>query len=200
MKVILNEDVKHLGEIGDVKNVADGFFRNYLFPRRLAVPCTPDMEAYFATRKSEIEARKEQKRKDSMSLKEKLEALEVTLSMPAGNNGKLFGAVTSGTISAFYADKGFDIERKRIEIPSRTIKNTGTYSVKVHLYEVTVAEVKVVVTAQEDIKSQGTQTATKPEDKVASTEHVVNEVSESKDEAQGSDSTPAEIKDEAKNE
>ena len=56
MKVILNDDVKHLGEMGDVKNVANGYARNYLFPRGLAVPCTPEAEAYFETKKEEIEA------------------------------------------------------------------------------------------------------------------------------------------------
>lgn len=150
MKVILNEDVKHLGEMGDVKNVANGYFRNYLFPRMLAVPCTPETEAYFATKKAEIEARKEQKRKDSMSLKEKLETLEVVISMPAGNNGKLYGAVTNQTVSDFYKKSGFEIERKKVEIPGHTIKNTGSYSVKVHLYENTVAEVKVTVKSQDD--------------------------------------------------
>ena len=81
MKVILNDDVKHLGEMGDVKNVANGYARNYLFPRGLAVPCTPEAEAYFETKKEEIEARKVQKRKDSASLKDKLEGLEVVLTI-----------------------------------------------------------------------------------------------------------------------
>ena len=138
MKVILNDDVKHLGEMGDVKNVANGYARNYLFPRGLAVPCTPEAEAYFETKKEEIEARKEQKRKDSASLKDKLEGLEVVLTMPAGSNGKLYGAAN-----------GFEIERKKIEIPGLTIKNTGSYNAKVHLYESTVAEVKITVKAQE---------------------------------------------------
>jgi large subunit ribosomal protein L9 len=150
MKVILNEDVKHLGEMGDVKNVANGYFRNYLFPRMLAVPCTPETEAYFETKKAEIEARKEQKRKDSLSLKEKLEALEVVLSMPAGNNGKLYGAVTNQTVSDFYRSNGYEIERKKIEIPGLTIKSVGSYSIKIHLYEAAFAEVKIVVKAQED--------------------------------------------------
>ncbi|MGN0728234.1 50S ribosomal protein L9 [Treponema sp.] len=154
MKVILNEDVKHLGEMGDVKNVANGYFRNYLFPRMLAVPCTPETEAYFATKKAEIEARKEQKRKDSLSLKEKLEALEVVISMPAGNNGKLYGAVTSQTIADFYKNSGFEIERKKIEIPGHTIKSTGSYSAKIHLYETSVAEVKITVKSQDDSSSE----------------------------------------------
>lgn len=149
MKVILNDDVKHLGEMGDVKNVANGYARNYLFPRGLAVPCTPEAEAYFETKKEEIEARKAQKRKDSASLKDKLEGLEVVLTMPAGSNGKLYGAVTNLTVAEYYAANGFEIERKKIEIPGLTIKNTGSYTAKVHLYESTVAEVKITVKAQE---------------------------------------------------
>lgn len=148
MKVILNEDVKHLGEMGDAKNVAAGYARNYLFPRMLAVPCTPETEAYFESKKEEIEARKEQKRKDSASLKEKLEKLEVVLVMPAGSNGKLYGAVTNLTVASELAKLGFEIERKKIEIPGLTIKNVGSYTYKVHLYEGSVAESKLVVNAQ----------------------------------------------------
>lgn len=148
MKVILNDDVKHVGEMGDVKNVAMGYFRNYLFPRGLAVPCTPETQAFFESKKEEIEARKEQKRKDSASLKEKLEALEIKLEMPAGSNGKLFGAVTSVTIMNFYAQNGFEIERKKIEIPGSSIKTVGSFTAKVHLYEGAVAEVKISVAGQ----------------------------------------------------
>ena len=74
MKVILNVDVKSLGEEGDVKNVANGYARNFLLPRNLAVPYNEATVLMFEAKKAEIEARKEQKRKDSASLKEKLEA------------------------------------------------------------------------------------------------------------------------------
>ncbi|MBQ5498744.1 MAG: 50S ribosomal protein L9, partial [Treponema sp.] len=111
MKVILNDDVKHLGEMGDVKNVANGYARNYLFPRMLAVPYNADTVAYFEGKKAEIEARKEKKREESKSLKEKLEALSIELVMPAGSNGKLFGAVTSQTLSDYFKNNGFEIER-----------------------------------------------------------------------------------------
>ncbi len=89
MKVILNVDVKALGEEGDVKNVANGYARNFLLPRNLAVPYNEATVAIFEGRKAEIEARKEQKRKDSASLKEKLEAASIELTMPAAANGKL---------------------------------------------------------------------------------------------------------------
>ena len=109
MKVILNVDVKHLGEEGDVKNVANGYARNFLLPRNLAVPYNEATVAIFEAKKAEIEARKEQKRKDSASLKEKLEALELELIMPAGANGKLFGSVTNSVIADALLKLGFEI-------------------------------------------------------------------------------------------
>ncbi len=148
MKVILNVDVKSLGEEGDVKNVANGYARNFLLPRNLAVPYNEATVAIFEARKAEIEARKEQKRKDSASLKEKLEALNLELVMPAAANGKLFGAVTSNVIMEALAKQGFEIERKRIEISGSAIKQVGNYHVTVKLYEAQVAEVKVAVKSQ----------------------------------------------------
>ena len=150
MKVILYTDVKHLGEMGDVKNVANGYARNFLFPHMYAVPYNDQTVAYFESRKEEIEARKEQKRKDAASTKDKLEALTVELKMPAAANGKLFGSVSALTVSEYLAKNGFDIERKRIEIPGNTIKSVGNYHCTIHLYESSNAEVKISVVAQED--------------------------------------------------
>ncbi len=153
MKVILNDDVKHLGEMGDVKNVANGYARNYLFPHGFAVPYNDDSVAYFESKKAEIEARKAQKRADSKTLKEKLEALTVELAMPAGSNGKLYGAVTNLTLAEYFNKNGYEIERKRIEVPGVTIKTTGSYTFKVRLYEAAIAEVKLTVKAQETADS-----------------------------------------------
>jgi len=150
MKVILNEDVKSLGELGDVKVVADGYARNYLFPHRLAVAYNEANIAKFEARKEEIEARKEAKRQNAASLKDKLEGATIELAMPAGANGKLYGAVTSATLADYFAKQGDVIERKRIEIPGLTIKTTGSYHFTVHLYEATTAEVKLLVKAQSD--------------------------------------------------
>ena len=148
MKVILNVDVKSLGEEGDVKNVANGYARNFLLPRNLAVPYNEATVAIFEGRKAEIEARKEQKRKDSASLKEKLEAAAVELTMPAAANGKLYAAVTANVVAEALAKLGFEIERKRIEIPGSTIKSVGTFKATIKLYEAQVAEIHVAVKAQ----------------------------------------------------
>ena len=148
MKVILNEDVKHLGEEGDIKDVAKGYARNYLFPRNLAVPCNSFTLAHFESRKEEIEQRKAVKRQNAAGLKERLEALTLTIVMPAGPNGKLYGAVTNQTISDELQKLGFEIERKRIELPGLTFKSVGHYNATLKLYEAAVAILPVVVEAQ----------------------------------------------------
>ena len=148
MKVILNQDVKHLGEEGDVKDVANGYARNYLFPRNFAVPSNNKTLAFFENRKAEIEAKKAAKRADAASLKEKLEATVITLIMPAGANGKLYGAVTNQSLVDEFKKLGFEIERKRIDIPGLTFKSVGKYHVSIRLYESAAATVQVVVEAQ----------------------------------------------------
>lgn len=154
MKVILNVDVKALGEEGDVKNVANGYARNFLLPRNLAVPYNETTIAIFESRKAEIEARKEQKRKDSASLKEKLEAAVIELKMPAGANGKLYGAVTTHVIWEALTKLGFEIERKRIDLMGVSIKAIGNYKALVKLYETQVAEIHFSVVAQEEEKKE----------------------------------------------
>ena len=148
MKVILNVDVKSLGEEGDVKNVANGYARNFLLPRNLAVPYNEATVAIFEERKAEIEARKELKRKNSASLKEKLESTTLELVMPAAANGKLYAALTPHVAVEGLAKLGFEIERKKIEIPGSAIKNVGNFKATVKLYEAQVAELNVSVVAQ----------------------------------------------------
>ncbi len=148
MKVILNADVKYLGEEGDVKNVAKGYARNYLFPRDLAVPCNEFTLAHFESRREELEAKKAVKRQDAATLKEKLEAAEIKILMPAGPNGKLYGAVTTQTLFDELQKLQFDIERKRIEIPGQTVKSAGEHRAVIKLYENSTAELKFTVEAQ----------------------------------------------------
>ena len=149
MKVILNKDLSPLGEEGDVKDVAKGYARNYLFPRGIALPYNEKTIKLFESRKEEIEGRKEQKRSDAAGIKEKLEGLSLEITMPAGANGKLYGAVTNQTVADELAKQGYQIERKRIELPGANFKNVGKYKVVVKLYESAAAEVTVSVLGQE---------------------------------------------------
>jgi large subunit ribosomal protein L9 len=148
MKVILNKDLNPLGEEGDVKDVAKGYARNYLFPRGIALPYTERTVKLFEARREEIEARKAVKRQDAAGLREKLEALELNIAMPAGANGRLYGAVTSQTVMDELAKAGFQVERKRIELPGNSFKSVGKYKVAVKLYENAAAELTITVRAQ----------------------------------------------------
>jgi large subunit ribosomal protein L9 len=128
--------------------VAKGYARNYLFPRGIALPYTDRTVALFESRKGEIEARKEEKRKDALSLKERLEGLALVIVMPAGANGKLYGAVTSQTVADELAKQGFPVERKRVELPGNSFKSVGKYKAAVKLYESAAAELTITVEVQ----------------------------------------------------
>lgn len=145
MKVILKQDLPNLGEEGDICEVKDGYARNFLIPRNLVMFYNKQNLAILEGKKKAIEQHKEEKRKRAMGLKERLETEAMELRMPAGENGKLFGAVTSAVIAEKLAKDDINIERKRIDIPDNTIKTVGNYTVTIHLYEGNEAELKVSV-------------------------------------------------------
>lgn len=145
MKVILNKDVQNLGEEGDIKDVARGYARNYLIPNRLVMPYSTANIAILESRREEIQKRRQEKVTAAQGVKERLESESLTLMMPAGENGRLFGSVTSATIAEALDSKGIPVERKRIDIPEKTIKVVGTTRVRVRLYGDEEAELRVVV-------------------------------------------------------
>ncbi len=161
MRVILNQDVPNLGELGDVKDVAAGYARNFLFPRSLAFAHNVKSLALFEKRKAEIEAIKASKRSASANLKEKIEADEIVLILPAGANGKLYGAVTGHNIADELLKKGIDIDRKRIEVPGRSIKSIGSYKIAIRLYEKDEATLRIAIQGQ-PVKSESKEEAPKP--------------------------------------
>ena len=145
MKVILNQDVIGLGEEGDIKEVANGYARNFLLPKKLAVLHTRENLAMLEHKRVAIETRKDEKRKEAQGLRERLEAEEIQFAVPAGENGKLFGSVNNTNVAVELEKKGFQIEKKRIEIPEHTIRSVGTYKIKVQLYDKEEAVIKLTV-------------------------------------------------------
>ena len=185
MKIILNEDVYNLGEEGDVRNVPRGYARNYLLPKKLAVPYTKGNAIIFEHKKDAIEKRKAEKRDSAMSLKEKIEALSIEIKMPTGETGRLFGSVTNATVSDALAREGVNIEKKKIDIPSHNIKMVGNYKAKIRLYEKHFAELKLTITSENEIikpesEEESTEEETKEEVTVA--EAKVETVEEAKEE------------------
>lgn len=148
MKVILNKDFASLGEEGDVVEVKSGYARNYLLPQNIAVLNTKANQSYFKAKAGAIEKCKEEKRLAARSLKEKLSSYEIKVVLPTGENGRLFGSVTSVMIQDILQKDGIEIERKRIEVPSHSIKTVGHYTFNISLYGGEEVSVKLIVEAE----------------------------------------------------
>jgi large subunit ribosomal protein L9 len=197
MKVILKQDLSNLGEEGDVKVVADGYGRNYLIPKGIAVPYSKANVEIFKQKKNAIDARKEAKKKDALSLKEKLAGEEIKFAMPAGEKGKLFGAITSANIVEELAKLGISVERKKVDVPEHSIKMVGKYTVKVKLYGGETAELKVIVEASEIKVEKKAEVKAEPEAEVEA-EAETEETAETETEAEAE--APVETEAEAETE
>ncbi len=146
MEVLLREPVVKLGQRGQVVRVTPGYARNFLFPKRLAVPVTEGNK-----KQLEIEARNYQKRimaeqGVAEETKGKLEEVSLSIEKRAGESGALFGSVTSQEVAAMLEAEGFDIDKRKITIPH--IKELGEYDVHIRLHSDVTAELKIAVTAQ----------------------------------------------------
>ncbi len=130
MKVIFLEDVKGQGKKGELKEVSEGYARNYLLPRKLASIATADALNALKIKEKAKQLQLQAEKEKAIENAKKLESLVVKVSAKAGNGGKLFGAVTSKEISdALKEQHGIEIEKQKI-IQSEPIKNFGTYTVK----------------------------------------------------------------------
>lgn len=162
MKVILNNDIPNLGEEGDVLEVKPGYARNFLIPRGLVSMYSRANVAILEGKRKQIAKRKEDKRLAAASNKVKIEEAKLVFPMPAGENGKLFGAVTAQMIHEELEKIGVEIERKKIEIPGHTLKALGDYKLLVHLYNDEEAELKVSVVSDATEESPASPKAAEP--------------------------------------
>ena len=146
MKVILNENIETLGHIGDIVKVAPGYARNYLLPKKLAVLATEGNAKALEHTKRQMAYKKDKALEAAKHLGAKLEALSIVLSHKAGEEGKLFGAVTNMEVAAFLKANGFDIDRKGIVLAD-AIKHTGEFTAAVKIHPEVTATLKITVAA-----------------------------------------------------
>ena len=148
MKVILIQDIKGVGKKDQVINSSDGYARNFLFPRGLAVPAdTGNMNNLKAKQESQA-YRKEEEYKNSLKIAEKLKSTTLKFAVKAGANGKLFGGVTAKEISEkLKSDYNIDVDKKKVML-SETIKTAGVTNVELKLNEGVSAIVKVMIEAE----------------------------------------------------
>ena len=145
MKIILNQDVDNIGEEGDIVEVADGYARNYLLPRKLAVRYSKHNEHILQQRRRTLEKKREEKRQHALGLKERIEELELVIPVPAGESGRLFGSVNNATIAEELEKHDVALDRRRIIVPDHSIRELGDYTVEVRLYGEEKAQLKVRV-------------------------------------------------------
>ena len=144
MKVILKEDVNNLGIIGTVVDVANGYGRNYLIPKDLAIEANPNNLRQFEHQKKIILTKAEKIKESAKSLSEKISAISVVLEAKAGEEDKLFGSITTMDIAEAISKQGIEIDKRKILL-EEPIKRLGIYEVSVKVHQDVTAAVKVEV-------------------------------------------------------
>ena len=145
MEILLIENVQNLGVRGDVVSVKDGYARNFLLPRKKALPVTSGNKRLIELEKERNLKMRAKELADAQEQAAKLEAIPLTIAKKVGENGTLFGSVTNGDVAELLKAKGFDLEKQSITVPH--VKTVGTYDVDIRLYSGVHAKLHVEVTA-----------------------------------------------------
>lgn len=144
MKVILQKDIANLGEAGDIKEVSDGYARNYLIPKKLVIVANEASKKAIEHQKKLIKIKKEKRRKESEKLISSLNGKELQFKARAGDEGKLYGSITSMDIAKKLREMGFEIDKRKIQLET-PIKELGTFKATVKLEEGLHAELSIIV-------------------------------------------------------
>jgi large subunit ribosomal protein L9 len=145
MEVILREHVDHLGNRGEIVKVSDGYARNYLLPRKLALPATEGNKKHVERERRIMESREAEEKGQAEGMAARLGAVDIAIARRVGETDQLYGSVTAADIADFLKSKGFEVDRRKLILPE-PIKSVGEHSVPLKLHrEVTVAlKVRVV--------------------------------------------------------
>ncbi len=146
VEVILSEDVHNLGDAGDVVKVKPGFARNFLIPQGKALPATAARVHEVEHKRRVIADKRSKELKDLESVKIRLEAIALEIAAQVGEEGKLFGSVTSQNLADLLREKGVEVERRKIVL-AEAIKTVGEHTITIRLRNDVVASLKVTVTA-----------------------------------------------------
>jgi large subunit ribosomal protein L9 len=146
IEVILKEHVEHLGRRGEIVKVADGYARNFLFPRKLALAVTDENKRQIERERARAEAREAEEAQIAQALATRLEAIEIAIARRVGENETLYGSVTASDIAEALAARELVVDRRKIQLPD-PLKTLGDHVVPVKLHRDVTAEVKVKVVA-----------------------------------------------------
>jgi large subunit ribosomal protein L9 len=148
MEVILKEDVPKLGHRGDLVKVAEGYGRNFLLPKKLAIEATAGNKKVIEQMKASAVRKAQKDKTDAEALAAQLNGVTVTITRRAGEQDQLFGSVTSSDVAAELEKKGFTIDRRKLEI-DQPIKTVGEFNIPVRLFREVTATVKLEVKKEE---------------------------------------------------
>ncbi len=146
MKIILTDDVKKIGKKGEVVNVKQGYFRNYILPNNLGVEANKENLAELDEHLKELQKQEDKNIKEANENKEKIENTEVTIKVKAGENGKLFGSITNMDIKKALDEKNIEVDKKKID--KADIDSLGDYEIVIKVYQQISAKLKVKVEAE----------------------------------------------------
>ncbi len=149
MEVILKEDVAKLGSRGDVVKVAEGYGRNYLLPRKLAIQATESNKAVIAQMKAAALRRSAKEKAQAEDLAKQFEGVSVTFTRKSGEHDQLFGSVTSSDVADALAKKGFNVDRRKIQL-HEPLKTLGEFTLPIKLHKDVTAHLKVVIDKEAD--------------------------------------------------
>jgi large subunit ribosomal protein L9 len=144
MEVILREHVEHLGVRGDVVKVTPGYARNYLLPRKLALAVTENNKRQIEREKKLAEARDMEEKSAAESVAARMGALDIEIARRTGENDALYGSVTSADVAQALKDKGFEVDKRKVQLPE-PIKALGESTIAVKIHREVTAHVKVRV-------------------------------------------------------
>ena len=144
MEVILREHVDNLGRRGEIVKVADGYARNYLLPRKLALLATEGNKQQIERERSKFEAREQEEKKGADQLAARMTGIELEIARKVGETEALFGSVTSADIADALSAKGFEIDRRKLQL-AEPIKKVGEVEIAVKLHRDVIAQLKVKV-------------------------------------------------------
>ena len=147
MEVILREHVDNLGRRGEVVKVADGYARNYLLPRKLALLVTEGNKKQIERERAKFEAHEAEERKVAEALRDRLANLDITIARKVGETEALYGSVTSVDIAEALRAKGFDIDRRKLQL-AEPIKKVGEFEIPLRLHRDVPTQLKVKVVAE----------------------------------------------------
>jgi len=147
MEVILRAHVDHLGNRGEIVKVAAGYARNYLLPRKLALPATEGNKRHVDRERKIVEARESDERGQAQAIAARLESADIAITRRVGDTEQLYGSVTSSDIADFLKSKGFELDRRKLILPE-PIKTLGEHSVPLRLHRDVTVTLKVRVTKE----------------------------------------------------